>query len=94
MAVSIDEVEHIAKLAKLKFSDEELEDFTHRFNDILKYMEMLNKVDTSNIEPLSHPVEMTNVFRDDKLNKSVPTEDALKNAPESDGEFFRVPKII
>lgn len=94
MAVSIDEVKHIAKLAKLKFSDDELEDFTHRFNDILKYMEMLNQVDTSNIEPLSHPVEMTNVFRDDKLNKSVSTDDALKNAPESDGEFFRVPKVI
>lgn len=94
MAVSIDEVKHIAKLAKLKFSDEELEDFTYRFNDILKYMDMLNKVDTENIAPLSHPVEMINVFRDDTLKEPVSTEDALKNAPDSDGEFFRVPKII
>lgn len=94
MAVSIDEVKHIAKLAKLKFSDEELEDFTYRFNDILKYMDMLNKVDTENIAPLSHPVEMINVFRDDTLKEPVSTEDAMKNAPDSDGEFFRVPKII
>lgn len=94
MAVSIDEVKHIAKLAKLKFSDEELEDFTYRFNDILKYMDMLNKVDTENIAPLSHPVEMINVFRDDTLKEPVSTEEALKNAPDSDGEFFRVPKII
>jgi aspartyl-tRNA(Asn)/glutamyl-tRNA(Gln) amidotransferase subunit C len=94
MAVSIEEVKHIAQLAKLKFTDEELQDFTHSFNDILQYMEMLNRVDTVNVPPLSHPVEMTNVFRDDVLKQSVTTEEALKNAPDSDEEFFKVPKVI
>jgi len=94
MAVSIEEVKHIAQLAKLKFTDEELQDFTHSFNDILQYMEMLNRVDTVNVVPLSHPVEMTNVFRDDVLKQSVTTEEALKNAPDSDEEFFKVPKVI
>ncbi len=94
MAVSIEEVKHIAQLAKLKFTDEELQDFTHSFNDILQYMEMLNRVDTVNVAPLSHPVEMTNVFRDDVLKQSVTTEEALKNAPDCDDEFFKVPKVI
>jgi aspartyl-tRNA(Asn)/glutamyl-tRNA(Gln) amidotransferase subunit C len=94
MAVSKEEVEKIAKLAKLKFTDEELKNFTPQMNEILNYMDKLNELDTENVEPLSHPVEQINVFRDDKLNKSVSTEEALKNSPSKDDQYFKVPKII
>ena len=94
MAVSKKEVEHIAELAKLKFSDEELHNFTNEMNQILAYMDKLNELDTTNVEPLIHPIENVNVFRDDKLGESVTTEKALKNAPDRTDTFFRVPKVI
>lgn len=94
MSVTRKEVEYIAQLARLKFKDEELENFTNQLNEILNYVEKLNELDTDNIEPLSHPVENNNVFRNDKLKPSALTEEALKNAPDSTEEFFKVPKVI
>jgi len=94
MAVTKQDVEYIAKLARLKFNDEELENFTHELNEILNYVENLNELNTENVEPLSHPIENFNVFREDKLEPSIDREDALKNAPSSTEEFFKVPKVI
>ncbi len=94
MAVTRKEVEYIANLARLTFNDEDLENFTHEFNEILSYMEKLNELDTENVEPLSHPVENKNVFRADEVKPSIDREDALKNAPERTEEFFVVPKVI
>jgi aspartyl-tRNA(Asn)/glutamyl-tRNA(Gln) amidotransferase subunit C len=94
MSVSRKDVEHIASLARLKFKDEELENFTHQLNEILNYVEKLNELDTENVEPLSHPVENANVFRNDELKPSISREEALKNAPDSTEEFFNVPKVI
>jgi len=94
MSVSRKDVEHIAELARLKFNEDELENFTKQLNDILTYVEKLNELDTENVEPLSHPVENNNVFRDDIVKPSVPKNEALKNAPEKDENFFRVPKVI
>ena len=94
MSVTRKDVEHIAELARLKFKDEELENFTSQLNEILEYMEKLNELDTENVEPLSHPVESQNVFREDGIKPSVSREDALKNAPQKDDEFFKVPKVI
>ena len=94
MSVTKDEVKHIAKLAKLNFSDEEMVKYTEDLNKILEYVDKLNELNTENIEPLSHPMEGLNVFREDILRKSVSTEDALKNAPESTHEYFKVPKVI
>lgn len=94
MSVTIKDVEHIAKLAKLEFSEAEKEKFTHQFNDILKYMEQLNSVDTTNVEPLSQVIDLQNVFRDDVVKPSISTEEALKNAPDKTGEHFKVPKVI
>lgn len=94
MSVTRKDVEYIAALAKLKFSEAELDNFTGELNQILGYMEKLNELDTSNVEPLSYPVEVSNVLREDKRMPSVTTEDALKNAPDSTGEFFKVPKVI
>jgi aspartyl-tRNA(Asn)/glutamyl-tRNA(Gln) amidotransferase subunit C len=94
MSVTRKDVEHIAELARLKFKDEELESFTHQLNDILAYMEQLNELDTENVEPLSHPIEGANVFREDINKPSLDREHALKNAPDKDDEFFKVPKVI
>lgn len=94
MSVTKKDVEYIANLARLKFSDEELENFTSELNEILNYIEKLNELNTENIEPLSHPIENINVFREDQLKPSIDREEALKNAPSSTEEFFKVPKVI
>jgi aspartyl-tRNA(Asn)/glutamyl-tRNA(Gln) amidotransferase subunit C len=94
MSVTRKEVEHIAELARLKFSEEELDNFTEQLNQILAYVQKLNELDTENVEPLSHPVEGVNAFREDKVEGSVPRKEALKNAPAKDDQFFKVPKVI
>lgn len=94
MSVTKKDVEKIAELARLKFDENELNDFTIEMNKILSYVEKLNELNTDNVEPLSHPNEASNVFRDDVLNPSVSTEEALKNAPDKDEKFFKVPKVI
>ncbi|MCK5456255.1 MAG: Asp-tRNA(Asn)/Glu-tRNA(Gln) amidotransferase subunit GatC [Melioribacteraceae bacterium] len=94
MSVTKKDVEHIAKLAKLEFNDDEITNYTDDLNKILEYVDKLNELDTENVEPLYHPIEGSNVFREDKLKESVDTEDALKNAPESTHEYFKVPKVI
>jgi len=94
MSVTRKDVEYIAELARLKFKEEELENFTHQLNEILSYVDKLNELNTDNIEPLSHPVENINVFRNDELKKSISTEDALKNTSDKTDEFFKVPKVI
>ena len=94
MSVTKKDVEHIAQLARLKFNEEEFESFTEQLNEILGYVDKLNELDTENIEPLSHPVEGSNVFRADAAVPSIPTEEGLKNAPQSSEEYFKVPKVI
>ncbi|MGC8594620.1 MAG: Asp-tRNA(Asn)/Glu-tRNA(Gln) amidotransferase subunit GatC [Candidatus Kryptoniota bacterium] len=94
MKVTVDEVDRIAKLAKLRFSEDEKEKFTEQFNNIISFVERLNELDTDNIEPLLHVIELENVFRDDVLQKSIPTEEILKNAPVRRDNFFKVPKVI
>jgi aspartyl-tRNA(Asn)/glutamyl-tRNA(Gln) amidotransferase subunit C len=94
MAVTKKDVEKIAELARLKFSEEELENFTPQMNEILSYMDKLNELDTENVKPLSHPVEQTNVFREDELKPSISTEEAIKNAPSKGEHHFKVPKVI
>ena len=94
MPVTKKDVEYIANLARLRFNEEELDNFTHELNEILNYVEKLNELDTQNVEPLSHPIENKNVFRPDNVKPSIDREDALKNAPERTEEFFVVPKVI
>lgn len=94
MVVTKKEVEKIAELALLKFSDEELDNLTPQMNEILSFMEKLNEIDTEKVKPLSHPVEQVNVFRNDNLKTSISTEEALKNAPDKDENHFRIPKVI
>jgi aspartyl-tRNA(Asn)/glutamyl-tRNA(Gln) amidotransferase subunit C len=94
MSVTLKDVEHVASLAKLSFSEEEKVRLVEQLNTILRYMEQLNTLDTSNVEPLSHVIELSNVFREDTLQPSYPREEILKNAPAHTEEFFKVPKVI
>lgn len=98
MAISRDEVLKIAELAKLHFSEEDLDAFTERFQHLLDYIEQLKQVDVENIEPTSH-VSLTeefekHIFRDDAVQPSLPVEESLANAPDPGNGHFRVPKVI
>ena len=88
MKITKKEVEHVALLARLKFSEEEKETFVKQLSGILGYVEKLNEVDTSNIEPTSHVIKMQNVFRDDVVTDSLPREKALSNAPDKTEKFL------
>jgi aspartyl-tRNA(Asn)/glutamyl-tRNA(Gln) amidotransferase subunit C len=88
------EVEHVAHLARLDFSEQEKEKFTLQLNDILLYIDKLNEVDTTDVEPVTHAIAQKNAFREDIVTASLDHEMALSNAPDARGDFFRVPKVI
>lgn len=94
MKVSKHDIEHIAMLARIDLTDEEKELFGSQLSSILDYMEKLNELDTSDIEPTSHVLSLQNVMREDTVRESIPREDALMNAPSHTEKFYRVPKII
>jgi aspartyl-tRNA(Asn)/glutamyl-tRNA(Gln) amidotransferase subunit C len=94
MKITKELVLHIAELAHLKLKEDEIEKFQRDLNQILEYVDKLNELDTENVEPLSHPLPLINVMRDDKLKESVERDKALKNAPDATEEFFKVPKVI
>ena len=94
MPITIKDVEKIADLARLNLTSEEKNKFTKQFNLILEYFKKLNELDTSGIEPLSQPLNITNVFREDLVRESLPVEKALENAPDKAGNYFKVPKVI
>jgi aspartyl-tRNA(Asn)/glutamyl-tRNA(Gln) amidotransferase subunit C len=94
MRITKEEVDHVALLARLKFSESEKERFTSQLNSILGYMEKLGELDTTLVEPTFHAVARTNVFRQDSVQPSIPQDLSLSNAPDGDRGFFRVPKII
>ena len=89
-----EEVEKVAVLARLKLSDAELDMFTAQLGKVLEYVAILNEVNTDDVEPMAHAVEMKNVFRDDLPTPSLSREQALANAPKTDGKFFLVPQIL
>ena len=94
MAISKEEVEHVAKLARLLVSEEEKDVLTRQLSGILTYVGKLNEINTEGVEPLSHVIDIKNVFREDKTRESLSQDLALSNAPEKRDGFFRVPKII
>ena len=87
-------VDKIANLAKLSFNDVEKKEIREDLEKMIGFVDQLSNIDVSGIEPLMHMSNEVNVLRDDKVNGSVPTEAALKNAPGSAGPFFTVPKVI
>lgn len=94
MAVTKQDVDYIAVLARLAFTDAEKEKLTGEMNSILGYMEKLNALDTTGIEPLSNMNDRTNVLRPDDIVPSISNTDALRNAPDKQDRFFKVPKVI
>ena len=90
---SID-LKHVARLARLYFKDEELKKFESQVEGILKFVDQLKEVDIKGVEPTTHPLSLSNVFREDKPLPSLPTEEFMKRAPKSHGRFFEVPKIV
>jgi len=94
LSISKDDVDKIARLAKLELTDAEREKFTTQLNDIVSYIEKLNELNTSEVEPLAHVNDLKNVSRDDKVIPSLEKKDVFKNSPQQDGEYFLVPKVI
>ena len=96
MAEKIDQtqVRKVARLSRLELTEAEVEEFTGQLSAILDYMEKMNELDTTNVQPLAHCLPISNVFRADSVKESLGTEKTLANAPQRDGEFFKVPKIL
>ena len=94
MPVSKKDVKYIADLARLEFTERETESLAEDMNQILDYMDQLNELDTEHVEPLRHVIELNQDLREDKQTKPLDHDDALKNAPDADSDYFRVPKVI
>ncbi len=92
--LNLDQVKHVAKLARLAIPEAQLPKFTEQLESILEYVEQLKLVDVTGVEPMAHAVRLTNVLRDDVVQPALTPEQVLANAPDTDGPFFKVPKVI
>jgi aspartyl-tRNA(Asn)/glutamyl-tRNA(Gln) amidotransferase subunit C len=88
------EVEHVAWLAHIELSDKEKLLFTKQFNEILDYFKKIDEVDTEGVEPTYHVLDLENVSRKDKTKPSLPTKEALRNAPKKEKKFIKAPRIV
>jgi aspartyl-tRNA(Asn)/glutamyl-tRNA(Gln) amidotransferase subunit C len=91
MAITRDDVLHVAKLAELDLTDEELERFGEQLSAILEAVGKVSELDLADVPPTAHPLDLVNVWDDDEPRPSLSVEEALQNAPDRDGSFFRVP---
>ena len=91
--ITIKDVEHVAKLARLELTEDEKELYTKQLGDVLKYVDQMNEVDTSNIKPMTQVIDFYNVMREDKVVQEISKEDLMANAPDEENGFFKVPKI-
>ncbi len=91
--ISTDDVKHVAKLARLELTDDEINKYSKQLGDILKYVEQMNEVDTTGIEPMPHAIPVYNVMREDVVKYEQTKEELMANAPYEEDGFFRVPKI-
>ncbi|MFH1710601.1 MAG: Asp-tRNA(Asn)/Glu-tRNA(Gln) amidotransferase subunit GatC [bacterium] len=94
MKVTIKDVEHVAKLARLGLTEAEKKRFTEQLSKILEYAEIINKLDTKNVAPTSHAIPMKNVFREDKVSEFEDRRSVIANAPKEDNNMFSVPRIM
>jgi len=96
MSQTIDEhlVRHIGKLSRIELSDEQVQTFCRQLADILEYFGKLAQLDTEGVEPMAHAAELDNVLAEDVPAKGLTPGQALANAPDRDGDFFKVPKVI
>ena len=94
MKLSPEEVKHIALLARLGLSEDEVEKFQGQLSNILENFEILQNVDTTDVPPTSHPIALENVFREDEVAPSFAPEEVLANAPEQEGSCFKVKAVL
>ena len=92
--ITSEQVRHVARLARLALTDAEIERFGPQLESILEYVAKMDDLDVSNVEPMAHALPLVNVLREDVVTPSLPLEKVLQNAPETDGPFFQVPKVI
>jgi aspartyl-tRNA(Asn)/glutamyl-tRNA(Gln) amidotransferase subunit C len=88
------DIEKVARLARLELSEEETTTFGNQLEQILTYMEQLNRLDTTGVEPTSHAIPIHNVFREDEPRPSFPQEEVLNISPDQENRHFKVPRII
>ncbi len=94
MSVSLKDVYYMANLARLSPDEAEARQLQKDMNQILEYMEQLNEVNTDDVEPLEHVIPLSNPLRADEAREPLDHEEALKNAPDADSDYFRVPRVI
>jgi aspartyl-tRNA(Asn)/glutamyl-tRNA(Gln) amidotransferase subunit C len=94
MSLSREEVEKVALLGRLRLSPDELDRMTAQLGAIVGYVDQLAELNTDDVEPMAHAVELTNVFRADEEQPSLPVAEALANAPHQDGQFYLVPAVL
>ena len=94
MSLTREEVEKVSRLARLLLSDEELDRMTVQMGQIVAYVESLSELDTENVEPMAHALEVSNVFAADELRASLDRDAALAGAPHHDREFYLVPAVL
>ena len=90
MAITREEVLHVAALARLELSDEEVERFQEQLSAILEAVGKVAELDLSDVEPTAHPLDLVNVWAEDEARPSLSVDEALANAPDRDGDLFRV----
>lgn len=93
-AISRNEVEYVAKLARLNLTEEEAVKYTEQLNSILEFAGKLNELDTNHVPPTSHVLDVSNVMRDDEVRPSVERAEALRNAPDEEDGQFKVPAVM
>jgi len=94
MTLSRQDVQRIALLARLEFTDEELDRLTDELAHVVNYVEQLGELATDDVEPMAHAADIFSIFREDEPRPSLPREAALANAPKADGECFLVPPVL
>ena len=92
--IPVEEVRHIAELAHIELTREEEVIFTEQFNRILDYFSKIDEVNTDDVQPTYHVLDLVNVYREDKVQKSLSEEEPLKNAPKKEDRFFKSPRIV
>ena len=92
--ITLEQVRHVAKLSRLAIDEERTQRYAGQLESILKYVDKINQVDMTGVEPMAHALPISNALREDEVQPSLPVEKVLENAPERDGDFFRVPKVI
>ncbi|HWQ27901.1 MAG TPA: Asp-tRNA(Asn)/Glu-tRNA(Gln) amidotransferase subunit GatC [Dehalococcoidia bacterium] len=94
MPLSREDVLHVARLARIALSDDEVERFQTQLSDILEHFDVLRQIDTEGVPPTAHTLDLVNVERDDEVRPSMPVEDVLRNAPAREGDLFRVRAVL